>query len=158
MITYHYFPLHAENFMTGQRIIFDREKFVLGWEIFNCKCCYAKRTTILHVLLAKLWFALSYFWNYYILLSGYDIDDSSTLPVNRRNTTSAVPPSEAIVPSSYNPEATKQTGNESQVSVLPVPPVISRSSYCCSCFVYTHLMLFLLLSAILWSFFWYRNI
>ncbi|XXG59832.1 hypothetical protein AAC387_Pa04g1847 [Persea americana] len=104
----------GQNFMTGQRIVFDREKLVLGWKKFNC----------------------------------YDIENSSTLPRNRRNTT-AMSPSVDEVPSSYNPEATKQTGNESQVSVLPVPPVISHSSHSCSCFIYSHLVLLTLLSAIL---------
>ena len=30
--------IHAENFMTGYRITFDREKMVLGWKESNCKC------------------------------------------------------------------------------------------------------------------------
>lgn len=107
--------------------------------------------TILHGLSAKLWFSSSYFWNYYSP-SGYDIENSSTLPINRRNTT-AMPPSVAGVPSSYNPEATVQTRNESQVTGLPVPPVISHSSHSCSCFIYTHLVLLILFLAILWSFF-----
>ncbi|RWR90699.1 aspartyl protease family protein 1-like protein [Cinnamomum micranthum f. kanehirae] len=104
----------GQNFMTGQRIVFDREKLVLGWKKFNC----------------------------------YDIENSSTLPINPRNTT-AMPPSVAGVPSSYNPEATVQTRNESQGTVLPVPPVISHSSHSCSCFIYTHLVLLILFLAIL---------
>lgn len=28
---------YAENFMTGYRVVFDRERLVLGWEKFNCK-------------------------------------------------------------------------------------------------------------------------
>ncbi|KAG5559775.1 hypothetical protein RHGRI_003161 [Rhododendron griersonianum] len=30
------FNPNAENFMTGYRIVFDREKMVLGWESSNC--------------------------------------------------------------------------------------------------------------------------
>jgi len=27
----------AENFMTGLKVVFDRERSVLGWEKFDCK-------------------------------------------------------------------------------------------------------------------------
>lgn len=136
--------------MTGQRIVFDREKLVLGWKKFNCKCFMPRKhhppwSVSKALIFFKLFLKL-------LLSSGYDIENSSTLPINRRNTT-AMPPSVAGVPSSYNPEATIQNGNESQVTVLPVPPVISHSSHSCSCFIYTHLVLLILLLAILWSFF-----
>lgn len=75
----------------------------------------------------------------YFLL-GYAMEDSSTLPMNPENPTA---------PGSYNPEATKQTTNESQVSVLPVPPILSYSSHVGSLFALTHLMAFLFLAAIL---------
>lgn len=29
----------TENFMTGYRIVFDRERLVLGWKKFDCECC-----------------------------------------------------------------------------------------------------------------------
>lgn len=30
----------AENFMTGLKVVFDREKSVLGWEKFDCKIAH----------------------------------------------------------------------------------------------------------------------
>ena len=33
----HYIYLHAENFMTGYRVVFDRENMVLGWKESNCE-------------------------------------------------------------------------------------------------------------------------
>lgn len=32
--------LSTENFMTGYRIVFDREKLVLGWKKFDCRCYF----------------------------------------------------------------------------------------------------------------------
>jgi hypothetical protein len=29
--------IHAENFMTGLKVVFDRERSVLGWQKFDCK-------------------------------------------------------------------------------------------------------------------------
>jgi hypothetical protein len=29
--------IHAENFMTGLKVVFDRERSVLGWHEFDCK-------------------------------------------------------------------------------------------------------------------------
>jgi hypothetical protein len=29
--------IYAENFMTGLKVVFNREKSVLGWEKFDCK-------------------------------------------------------------------------------------------------------------------------
>jgi len=33
----------AENFMTGYRVVFDREKLVLGWKKFDCQCLFSSR-------------------------------------------------------------------------------------------------------------------
>jgi hypothetical protein len=30
--------MHAENFMTGLKVVFDRRRSVLGWEKFDCEC------------------------------------------------------------------------------------------------------------------------
>ncbi|XP_058098306.1 aspartyl protease family protein 1 isoform X2 [Magnolia sinica] len=108
----------GQNFMTGHRIVFDREKSVLGWKKFDC----------------------------------YDVENSTTLPLNPRNSASAaVSPAAAVGPNSYTPEATKETGNDGQVSVLPIPPLVNQSSHLNSCFRHTPLMLFLLLLfVILW--------
>ncbi|MQM13472.1 hypothetical protein Taro_046395 [Colocasia esculenta] len=70
--------LHAENFMTGLRIVFNREKKVLG----------------------------------------YDVEDSSTLPVKPSNPI-APSPTYSARPTSYNPQATQTRNNTSQIPVLP---------------------------------------
>jgi hypothetical protein len=31
----------AENFMTGLKVVFDRERSVLGWQKFDCKIGHA---------------------------------------------------------------------------------------------------------------------
>jgi len=31
----------AENFMTGLKVVFDRERSVLGWQEFDCKIDHA---------------------------------------------------------------------------------------------------------------------
>lgn len=81
----------GENFLIGLRVVFDRERMILGWKKFNC----------------------------------YNIEDSNPLPVKPRNS-SAVPPAPTLGPNGYNPEATKQPGNGTQVTVLS--PSDSHSS------------------------------
>lgn len=109
---------YAENFMTGLRVVFDRENLVIGWKESDCK----------YILTYKVYNAsiCSEHW-YHMLLyySGYEAEDSSTLPVNRNQ--SAIPPTPAFGPSGYNPEATKQGGNTTQVTVLR--PSTSHSSH-----------------------------
>ncbi|XP_056170049.1 aspartyl protease family protein 1-like [Syzygium oleosum] len=76
----------GQNFMTGYRVVFDRERMVLGWKPSNC----------------------------------YDVNDTSMLPVNPKNT-SAIPPSVA-----FNPEATKSSGDNNRDSAVS-PPMLSYS-------------------------------
>ncbi|PKA60137.1 Aspartic proteinase-like protein 1 [Apostasia shenzhenica] len=80
----------GENFLTGLRIVFDRDRMILGWKKFNC----------------------------------YDLEESSPLPVNPGNS-SAVPP--ALGPNVYNPEATRNPTNGTQVTVLSPPANYSSS-------------------------------
>ncbi|KAK1321784.1 Aspartic proteinase-like protein 1 [Acorus calamus] len=75
----------GQNFMTGLRIVFDRERVILGWKKFNC----------------------------------YDVEDSSTLPINPRN--SSAPPVPSVGQNNYTPQATESNENQTQVSVLPRP-------------------------------------
>ncbi|CAN4078684.1 unnamed protein product [Withania somnifera] len=77
----------GQNFMTGYRVIFDREKMVLGWKASNCYD------------------------------SGESNNKSTTLPVNKRNST------EAPSPASVVPEATKgnASGNEPTTSFPSFP-------------------------------------
>ncbi|KAL0904173.1 hypothetical protein M5K25_026247 [Dendrobium thyrsiflorum] len=101
----------GQNFLTGLRVVFDRERMILGWKKFNC----------------------------------YNIEDSNPLPVKPKNSP-AVPPASTLGPNGYNPEATKQPGNDSQVTVLS--PSDSHSSTF-NGFVSIWLALFLLPLAIL---------
>ncbi|XP_049382189.1 aspartyl protease family protein 1-like [Solanum stenotomum] len=77
----------GQNFMTGYRVIFDREKMVLGWKASDCYD------------------------------SGESNDKSTTLPVNKHNST------EAPSPASVVPEATKgnASANEPATSFPSVP-------------------------------------
>ncbi|KAI3448622.1 hypothetical protein Pfo_005287 [Paulownia fortunei] len=75
----------GQNFMTGYRIVFDREEMVLGWKESDC----------------------------YNSISSNN--KSNTLPVNKRNSTDAPPPSV------LEPEATPGNRTRSPVS-SPVPP------------------------------------
>ncbi|OIT03794.1 PREDICTED: aspartyl protease family protein 1-like [Nicotiana attenuata] len=77
----------GQNFMTGYRVVFDREKMVLGWKPSDC---YDSRESN---------------------------NKSTTLPVNKRNST------EAPSPASVVPEATKGngSGNEPATSFPSAP-------------------------------------
>ncbi|XP_077246673.1 eukaryotic aspartyl protease family protein [Tasmannia lanceolata] len=108
----HNLNIIGQNFLTGNRIVFDREKSILGWKKFDC----------------------------------YDMEDTHTVPMNQQNFTTE-PPSPAIGPNSYTPEATRQTRNGSQVSVLT--PSFSHSPHLIPCFIYILFFLFVLLSVIL---------
>ncbi|KAI8020039.1 Aspartyl protease family protein 1 [Camellia lanceoleosa] len=76
----------GQNFMSGYRIIFDRERMVLGWESSNC----------------------------------YDANNSSTLPINPRNS-GAVTPTTTL-----KPETTSSSTNGSP---LPSPDASSDSPH-----------------------------
>ncbi|KAL7223775.1 hypothetical protein ACSBR1_025264 [Camellia fascicularis] len=78
----------GQNFMTGYRIIFDRERMVLGWESSNC----------------------------------YDANNSSTLPVNPRNS-GAVTPTTTV-----EPEATSSSTNGPPLPSPDIPPPASSDS------------------------------
>ncbi|KAK1304571.1 Aspartic proteinase-like protein 1 [Acorus calamus] len=91
----------GQNFMTGLRIVFDRDRLILGWKRFNC----------------------------------YDVEDSSTLPINPRN--SSAPPVSSVGPHNYTTQATKSPRNHTQVSVLPSE---SHAPHQHSSFMSTHLI------------------
>ncbi|KAM3285680.1 aspartyl protease family protein 1 [Capsicum chacoense] len=76
----------GQNFMTGYRVIFDREKMILGWKASDC---YDSQSN----------------------------DKSTTLPVNKRNST------EAPSPTSVVPEATKgNSGANEPATSFPSMP------------------------------------
>ena len=51
--------LIAENFMTGYRVVFDREKLVLGWKKFDCQCFFSS-----HGYCALVFIVLYTYWNF----------------------------------------------------------------------------------------------
>ncbi|KAL4645549.1 hypothetical protein ACB092_02G242500 [Castanea dentata] len=84
----------GQNFMTGYNIVFDREKVVLGWKASNC----------------------------------YDDENFSTLPISPSHSPAYSPAhspaySPAHSPAAVNPEATANSGTNSD------PPVSPPSSY-----------------------------
>lgn len=101
----------GQNFLTGLRVVFDRDRMLLGWKKLNC----------------------------------YNMEDSNPLPVEPRNT-SAPSPSPALGPKSFDPEATKEQGNGTQVTVVSPP---NSSSSCLNRFFGFRLSFFLLPLAIL---------
>lgn len=133
--------------MSGLKIVFDRERKVLGWKKFDCKHlhiyiddlqiqCAKPQTRMmpLHIL-------------GFLLLPGYSVDSSSNLPVNPNP--SAVPPKPATGPNSYTPEATKGASpNGNQVNVLqPSASSSLKLHFNIDVFI-TAVLLFI---AILWS-------
>ncbi|KAH7519885.1 hypothetical protein FEM48_Zijuj08G0084700 [Ziziphus jujuba var. spinosa] len=113
--------LSTENFMTGYRIVFDREKLVLGWKKFD----YNHLTDR-----SKAWQPNS----------GYDIDD--TRNSLRKPNSTTVPPAIAAGLDNYStPKSTKQTVKKQASNASP--------SYHCytsllSCFRFLSILILLL--------------
>lgn len=130
----------TENFLTGLRIVFDRERMVLGWKKFNCK--YNQN------LKMQLRLVVNYLSNVKLhsQFSGYEVEKTNPLPVNPRNTSSApsaTPPSIAFGPQTYTPEASKEKQNNGTVTVL-TPGAASSHSSLRNTWAFTILMLLLL--------------
>ena len=127
--------LHTENFMTGYRVIFDREKLVLGWKKFDCKFCSHYAHTFLSC------FHLLPFSPTLGSFAGYDIEDHNTFPIKPHSTT--VPPAVAVGLGNYSsPKSTKEGRNSSQSSVAW--PSFYSHPFPLACFRFI-IMLFLLL-------------
>lgn len=113
----------AENFMSGLKVVFDRERLVLGWKTFNCEYFHILWTGSFGYnpsLIQNNALTLSL-----LSLSGYNVDSSSKLPVNPNP--SAVPTKPAMGPSSSNPEAAK--GPSPNITQIDVPQPSSSSSF-----------------------------
>lgn len=129
--SYIHIYLHAENFMTGYRIVFDRENMVLGWKESNCEYI---SPLLLHNVVSFLSFSQINDW--VVVLSGYD-DELTNLPSNRSQSP-AVSPAMAV-----NPEVTSNQSNE------PERPSSGHSFKIKPAFAFT--TAFLLLLAIFWA-------
>lgn len=122
--------------MTGYRVVFDREKLVLGWKKFDCKCCSRLCIFFFHVFIHNL---LNHPLATY---AGYDIEDYNTSPIKPHSIT--VSPAVAAGLGNYStPKSTKETTNSSKSSVA-WPSLYSHTSPLTFCFRFI-VILFLLL-------------
>ena len=107
--------------MTGYSIVFDREKVVLGWKASNCeyslKFFFRLNFNVQSFLL--LVNSLSGY-NKNLLSPGFDDENLSTLPISPSHSPAhspAHPP--AVSPAAVNPEATANSGTNSDPTVSP---------------------------------------
>jgi hypothetical protein len=118
----------AENFMSGLKVVFDRERKVLGWKFFNCKHLYIHLDGFYRLNLQKPETRAMHL-HVVVVIPGYSVDNSSNLPVNPNP--SGVPPKPALGPNSYTPEATKGASpNGTQVNVLQPSASFSLKLHC----------------------------
>lgn len=101
------FAFHAENFMTGLRVVFDREKLSLGWKKFDCE--YISPNESISYLQFSLF--MKFFW-----WLGYSTENSSTRPL--QNLSPAPSPGVAFEPST-SAEAPNPRSNHTQVVQTP---------------------------------------
>jgi len=119
---------YAENFMSGLKVVFDRERKVLGWKNFNCKLRHIHLNVFYRLNLQKLE-TRAMPWHVVAVMPGYSVDNSSNLPVNPNP--SGVPPKPALGPNSYTPEATTGASpNGTQVNVLQPSASFSLKLHC----------------------------
>lgn len=89
----HFFCYSAENFMTGYRIVFDREKLMLGWKKTDCKYWLHKVwRNIIHLSCALSCIKFTT-WSFDPHV-GLDIEESSFSQLKPRNS-NMVPPAVA---------------------------------------------------------------
>ncbi|KAF8406633.1 hypothetical protein HHK36_008723 [Tetracentron sinense] len=98
----------GQNFMTDHRIVFDREKLVLGWK--KSDCYDIENFSTLPVSPG---------------ISPAVPPTIAVVPVSPQ-ISPAVPPTSAVAPRSYTPEATKESGNGSHISGA-APPSMSHA-------------------------------
>lgn len=106
--------LLAENFMTGYRIIFDRENMILGWKNTSCK-----------YILVSIWHPLFFHLHELFLIPmrygfpGYDGEVTNLSPISPAVSPSNSP---AISPAmAVNPEPSSSISNQSEI-VRPQTP------------------------------------
>lgn len=77
--------------MTGYRVVFDREKLVLGWKKFECR----SSSSFICILASEITYkSFIYSEHIFAFFTGNDIENSS-LPIRRPRATS-VPPAVAV--------------------------------------------------------------
>lgn len=104
------FPLLAVNFMAGHRIVFNREKMVLGWNEVNCSVFLHLKTSLrFSGFVHCRWLIACSFFK--ILNPGFDNGADNSPPSNS-------PPADAPSPSGDSPPApsTTRTSNSTQSS------------------------------------------
>lgn len=94
--------------MTGLRIVFDRERNILGWKKFNCK--YNFNNVASGIICGHIFMII-------FSSTGYESESFNPLPVNPKNSSALSP----TAPKNYSPEAMKGNGNGTQVTVLTPP-------------------------------------
>jgi hypothetical protein len=102
--------LYTENLMTGYRVVFDREKLVLGWKKFDCKCC-----SRLCTFFSLMFSSITFFNHTLAAYAGYDIEDHHNFPIKPHSITTS--PAVAAGLGNYTPKSTKETADSSQSSV-----------------------------------------
>ncbi|RDY06631.1 Aspartyl protease family protein 1, partial [Mucuna pruriens] len=92
----------GQNFMTGYRVVFDREKLVLGWKKFDCQCLFSS--------------------------DGYDIEDHNVIPT-RSHSHANVPPAVAAGLGHYPAtDSTRKSKYNSQRSIASPSSHYSHTS------------------------------
>uniref|UniRef100_A0A453AGF8 Peptidase A1 domain-containing protein n=1 Tax=Aegilops tauschii subsp. strangulata TaxID=200361 RepID=A0A453AGF8_AEGTS len=120
--------------MTGVRVVFDRERKILGWKKFNCKQTVTNALFLRIVESHLLIMLMICFCGY----AGYDTDSSNPLSINSRN-------SSRSTPENYSPQETKNPAGASQLRhVSSSPPVVwwHNNSLLLMMFVLLHLLIF----------------
>lgn len=103
--------LETENFMTGYHVVFDRERFVLGWKKFNCKTMLLFTHAFSHyALVCQLLLPTKSI----CFLTGYDIEETNTSEEERP--VSAPPAVAAGIRNYSTPESTKDVKNNNSLT------------------------------------------
>jgi hypothetical protein len=117
--------LIAENFMTGYRVVFDREKLILGWKKSDCKCLFSSH----NYCSPMYWFMLRLIYiHFFDPLIGYDIEDHNNVVPTRPNTDN-VPPAVAAGLGRYpSTDSSRKSNYNSQQSSASPSSLYSRTS------------------------------
>lgn len=141
MASYSNCIIFSENFMTGYRIVFDREKLVLGWKKYDCEFCFSESLECVYVYDGK-----NHCWllKAIVTCAGNSMDGSNALPSKPVNSTN-VPP--AVDVGQVSPTTRKSEASSHNIG----RSLDATSFYCISSFYLIHscllsfLLIFLLL-------------
>ena len=115
--------LIAENFMTGYRVVFDREKLILGWKKSDCKWLFSS-----HSYYSLICWLYAEFDIYFEPLTGYDIEDhNNAVPTGQHS--DKVPPAVAAGLGDYPAtDSSRKSKYNSQHSSASQSSLYSRTS------------------------------